>query len=1018
MFRLFANNRSSFISLALFLVCFGFYQFLHLPISLYPNTSKPVIKLQMFYKQDIAQFMQFWGEKIETSLKNIKDVELVEGEYRQGKAVYYIHFDWNKDNDEAIRDVGSIAASYQAQLSRELPPFKVGFYNPGSECYLVVDSDKLDADELSHILANKLQPALDEIPGVSKSMVTLFGEQHVTVKIDPLKVAEYKLSIQDVMDIIQIHEFDYALGNLSTQRNGQIAMRVERGIEDMQQIEQITVGKIAGREIKLNEIAEVVFTRSKMSRMLQLDGRNAVAVAVWPKPDANLYQLARAFFTTSEDFVKDIGNITVLNDPSIFIGKAMKAVMFAIFTGMAIASLSVLLFFRSFSKTLVVSLAMPLSLMGAGAIMHFSGVGINLLSLGAMSVSIGMVIDGAVVVVDNIYYHQKRQTGLTTFDAVREVAPSIVASVITTIIVFMPMAFTAPIASALLSDIALVVISIMLFSLFINLIFLPVILSYMPQKQANYGLLGRLIEALLNAWANSYLWCLRHVLQRKLLQLVIIICTVGMGVYSAQLLPTIKQELIAKPKAEIIDVIVGFKKDGLEMRERAQLAETVRQEINSQFGDKIKFAYTDIRANAAYISIHLTSHEVFEQTFADIQAMLKSDEELDLEAMPWITSALAVPDFPALRLLVTEETEQQRRQQLINIQAHFKAHEAVSRVKITPKPQKSTKFALSIQHDVLTNFFPLAEHKQIQEDLADYVGLVIEEKYLAQIEIEGEKLMLYSQVGSELIDQVERIGALPFFYKDKIFHLRDLLDIQETKEWKLYYSRNTQPIYMAEIWLKDSAIESPQQVLETFYQTLPKGQAIPFIVDQPDIVVKEGIDSLLKALALAFALVFLCVHFMFKRVLVGILICAVIPFGIMGAIIALAYFESTLSLNSMLGIIMLCGISVNNSIIFVDVYQRIASRFEHKIDAVVEAAKMRFRAIMVTNMTTIAGLAPLAFGLGSSGKILQPLGISVTFGIAIGTFFTMYLIPILLLYVMPIQHGNQQQEWQGKALTS
>ena len=1012
MFKLLSQNRGGIISLTLFLVCFGLYQFVQLPISLYPNTSKPVVELQLFYKQDMGQFMQFWGSKIEASLKNIKDVELVEGEYRQGEAVYYVHFDWSKDNDEAIRDVGSTAAFYQAQLSRELPPFKLKFYNPGSECYLVVESDSLSAVELSHVLANQLQPALNEIPGVSKSLVTEFGEKHISVQIDPLKAAEFKLKIHDVIDIVQMHEFDYALGSLSTLKNGKIALSVERGVKSLKQIEQITVGKILGREIKLKDIGEVDVAQSKMSRMLQLDGKNAVAVAVWPKPDANLYQVARDFFSVSENYVKDIGTITVLNDPSNFIGKAIIAVLYAILTGMAIAALSVLLFFRSFSKTLLVSLSMPFSLMGAGAIMYFSGVGINLLSLGAMSVSIGMVIDGAIVVVDNIYYHQKKQTGVGVFGATREVAPSILASVITTIIVFLPMAFTSPIASALLRDIAFVVVSIMLFSVFVNLVFLPVILSFLPNKPQTSAGVGRAVDRLLDGWANLYLWCLRQVLRYKVLQMCFAACVLGLGLYTAQLFPSIKQELIAQPEAEIIDVIVGFKKDGLEMEDRVQLAENVRQQIENEFSDKIKLAYTDIRTNAAYISLHLSSHEVFEQVFSQMQHSLQNTNDVDLEAVPWITSALAVPDYPALRLLVTGDSEQERRELLDNVQQHFKLLDPVSRVKITPNPRRTTKLALTLKQGALSQLFPLAEHKHIQQQLADYVGMAIEEKYLAQVELEGEKLMLYSQLGSELVHRVEAIGDLPFFYKNKVYHLRDLLDIQAIKQWERYYSRNTQPIYMAEVWLKSSSTATAQEVLETLYQTLPKDKAIPFIVDQPDLEVKQGIESLIKALLLAFCLVFLCVHFMFRRLLVAVIICAAIPFGILGALLALALFNSTLSLNSMLGIIMLCGVSVNNSIIFVDVYRRIASEFDNQIEAILAAAKMRFRAIMVTNLTTIAGLAPLAYGLGSSGKILQPLGISVTFGIAIATVFTMYLIPILLLYFMPLKKNSQDQQWQ------
>ncbi|WP_105169042.1 efflux RND transporter permease subunit [Pseudoalteromonas sp. T1lg23B] len=998
------RNQSALIALTLFLVCMGAYQLANLPISLYPNTSKPVVRVQLFFKDDVSQFMRYWGEKVETSLKNIKDVELVEGEYRQGKATYLVHFEWHKDNDEAIRDVASVSAFYQAQLPRDLPPIKVGFFNPGSECYIVVNSDTLSTEQLSKELKNSLLPALNEIDGVSQSWVSALGEKHVSVRLDPIKAAEYNLVIDDIINTIKTHEFDYSLGSISTERDGKIAVNVQKRNSSIAKLESITVARIEGRAILLKDVAQVVIAETELARVLQLDGKNAVAVAVWPKPDANLYQVSQDFLAEARAYTSSVGTIHVLNDPSEFIDEAIHTVIKAILLGMTIAAFSVLIFFRSFGKTIVVCLAMPLSLLGAGVLMSVMGVDINLLSLGAISVSIGMVVDGAIVVIDNIDRHQQRSGSEDNlvFRAVSEVAPAIFASVLTTIIVFVPMAFTIPIASSLLSDIAFVVVSIMLFSILITLVFIPALFSLCTVKsKLGEGQISNKrvnpIEYVIQRVCDVYCFLLKTLLINRFIQLLFVAVISVVAWAASNVLGDIRQELIAKPEAEIIDVIVSFKKDGLEMADRIALLEPIRQQIDAAYHQKIKFAYSDIRKNAGYISLHLTDYRVFEDVFMGLQRLLQNNEDVDIEVEPWITSALAVPDFPDLRLLVTGETEHERRQQLDQLYEAFRGQAEVKKVKVTPKNQQSTKYEITYNQQMLTQLFAEQDIDDIKQQLADYVGMAIEEKYLSEIELFGEQSTLFAQLGDETLSKIEEIGDLPFFIDEQIFHLRDILEIQNIKQWKLFYSRNSAPIYMAEVWLKEGEQHQASLVLDRVYAGQSGQKAIPFILDKPKEQVTEGIISLIKSLLLAFGLVLLAVLFLFASLKLSLIICAAIPFAILGAIISLYLFDSTLSLNSMLGMIMLCGISVNNSIIFVDVYRRVLAESGDIVTGIIGAARLRFRAIMVTNLTTIAGLVPLAIGFGSGGKILQPLGVSVACGIALSTIFTMFCIPLLLV---------------------
>ncbi len=997
------RNKNAFIALTLFLVCMGGYQLLNLPISLYPTVSKPVIKVQMTYKEDLAKFMSYWGEKVETSLKNVKDVELVEGEYRQGEATYLVHFGWNKDNDEAIRDVASVADFFQAQLPRDLPPFRTTFFNPGSESYVVVSSEKMDSTTLSKTLQTGLLPLLYEIEGVTLAWVSALGDEQITVNFDPLKAATYNITIQDVIKTIQLHEFDYSLGRINTQSNGKISVTVRKRNENIEQLSLLTIANIADRQVLLRDIAEVKMTETKLSRVLQLDGENAVAVAVWPKPDANLYQVSQNFLTEVKKYTGNLGSVFVLNDPSAFIADSINTVIYAIILGMSTAAIFVLIFFRSFSKTLLVCLAMPLSLFGAGIFMQITGVGINLLSLGAMSVSIGMVIDGAIVIIDNITQHQKRpgQKGNLVFKATMEVAPAIFASVLTTVIVFIPMAYTLPIASSLLRDIIYVIVSIMAFSIFITLVFIPSAYTFIGGNKlmvvaADAKAKFSIIEFIIEGSAKIYCFLLAILVNSRLIQLGFVAAIGALVWYSISTFPEIRRELIAKPYAKIIDVTVSFKKDGLEMPERIAIVEPLRNQANDAFPEEVKFAYSDIRANVGYISLHLHTHLDFDTVYYGLQKILKNSEEYDIEISPWITSALSVPDYPDLRLLVTGDTEQQRRQQLGQIYDTLQGQDEIRKIKITPKRQRNAKYEVKFKQNFINQLFQDHDVVQIKRQLSDYVGLAIEEKYISTIEFDGKTNKLFGQLGEQTLQDVRKIGDLPFFFNGQFFHLRDLLDIEKIEQWKLYYSRNGRPIYMAEVWLKDQHQNAAPKLLAMLDGIQGNDNMVPFILDSPKEQVNKGISSLLKALLLAFGLVFISVFFLFARLKIAVIICSAVPFGIIGALIALYLFDSTLSLNSMLGMIVLCGVSVNNSIIFVDVYMRILAQGKTTVESILDAARARFRAIIVTNMTTLAGMAPLAFGVGGGGEILQPLGISVSFGLLISMAFTMFCVPWLL----------------------
>lgn len=996
-----------------------------LPISLYPNIDKPTVRITFTPTQDIGSFYKQWGKKIELSLKSIKDVENVEAFYRKNRARYFVNFEWDVIPETAKRDASAIASFYAAQLPNHLPPPQVAFFDPSSENYATITSTQYNNNELSELLKTHLRPKLDAIPGVANSMLSDRDVEYILIDINPYKLIEYDISFKEVLATLHFHEYDYKLGDIETEDNGKMEIALSSAFTDINKLGDIPLTVDDGIQFTLRDIASIKNATDTDRRFFYLDDNPTIAVAVWPKPDANLYAVSAGFQSVLAEIEEQFGEVVILNNPKKYIENAILNIIYALLTGMAASAIIVLIFYRKLSNALLICLTMPLALSIGLGIMHLLNVGINLLSLGGMSISIGLVIDSAVIVIDRIERIKSQMGTLNSYtlktalvNGLKDVAPPLIISTATTLIVFIPLIFTQPLISSILSDIVLVTSAIIVASILLSLLFIPSIYLLLQDNQspksssadtakfdAKKNAQDTSSPSPITAFFDRFLrFCQRY----KSIPLLLTIAIFSACIYSIHALyPLVEKEIVAKPKAEIIDVTVEFKGNDLSDERKIELLTPLREKLKHTLGSSIKYIYSDIRPGLAYLSLHLRSYEQLDSISQQLSNLLESNDTMDLSFEPWVTSALNVNEIPNLSVRFQSTNHELNRQISQQVHQYAKQNKTlIKRVKSLPAPGKIKKIHSELNPVTFSRLLDGLENRGITQELAQFIEYSAEPQKIYDIATTQGELPVRVGIDGKK-STIEQIADEPFKVDSAIVFINDLITFEEQKSWKEYYSIDGKVTHELRFWYQpntaNDAANNTTNTRQLFKQEIRRIAAttsgiekfpIQFIDGEKEI--NKNLNSLYYALIASIVGVFLVLLFHFGDYFKSLFILSVIVFGLAGAMLSLYYFQSTLSVNSLLGMLILVGLSVNNSILVVDQYVQLKAQ-QDNVSAIINAVKLRLRSVTVTNMTTIVGMFPLAYGFGPGQDVLKPLGIAVCGGLLFATILTLVTIPLLLV---------------------
>jgi HAE1 family hydrophobic/amphiphilic exporter-1 len=857
-------------------------------------------------------------------------------------------------------------------------------------------SDEASLKALRRFAEEEIKKLLEPVEGVAAVKISGGLEDEIQVEIDQRKMAQLNLSLEDLSMRLAAENVNVSAGRLEegTQR---YLVRTINQFATVEEFGDLILKPGTTRPIYLRDIARVRAGFSEREAIIRMNGQEAVEVAVYKEGDANTVSVAKGIKTRvkelTEELPKDMA-IETVDDQSIFIDRAISEVIKAALLGGLLAVLVIFVFLRNFWFTLTIALSIPVSIIATFFLMGQAGISLNIMSLGGIALATGLLVDNAIVVLENISRHRASGEGLVgaAIKGASEVGGAVIAATLTTIAVFLPLAFVEGIAGQLFRDQALTVTFALAISLGVAMTLIPMMASVRGQQSV--GATG--ISKRVGLWfASVYDYLLDHALSHRFLTLFIATVMLFLSVLLLQrtgteLVPQLEQGrfnvmLKAAPGTplEETDRIEG------ELQRMAAADPAVNYVYGvAGSGNRIDANPTESGENIARMLVVMKPEAGMDDQqrvigklrtrvgdIAGLDAnfsspeLLSFDKPLEIEIQGYDLGSLRLASDEVLRRLRTSRTfadvESSVERGHPEIQIYFDQERAAA-LGLTVK-QLSDQVVGKIRGRVATRF----SWRDRKVDVLVRVS-------------EGERQSIAAV--RQLIINPESEFPVPLSSVAEIRVAEGPAEIRRGDQERL-------ALVQANLAQGDlgSAILEVESLLAGM--KLPYGLTM-FIKGQSEEM-DASFKSLLFALGLAVILVYLVMASQFESLLHPFVILFSIPLAAVGVALALWITDTRLSVIVFIGLIMLAGIVVNNAIVLLDLINQLRERGMDRIAAIKEGAKLRLRPIMMTTLTTVLGLLPMALGIGQGAEMRTPMAITVIGGLLTSTLLTLLVVPVM-----------------------
>jgi HAE1 family hydrophobic/amphiphilic exporter-1 len=1018
------RKSTGFILLIVILCTTGGILATRLPIQLYPQTRRPRVRAVIYHSGISAvDFSNEYADEIESRLLVIEGVDIVEVEYENDKSDFTLTFNWKTDSDAAKSDVESAMRTIMDLLPSEYrDKYDVRYFSGENAGYLMmgISSGQSSPEELYRILKGSVQPRLNRIEDAESVDIYSVEEMNAEVVLRQTDLLAYGLTIADVEAALITGYRPESVGKLE-EGDAAYSVRFKRGIDTVFDIGKILVAQEGNVSVRLRDIADITIMYALPERAFVMNGARGIRITASPVDGGNVRKMSRDVLATlkeakTEGILPDDTTFNMYLDPAEYIDRSIRNVVQAALLGAVLAMLVVLLSLGELRNTLLIGISLPVTLILSFILMYFFRVSLNLISLGGIALAVGMVIDPAIVIMENIHRFRIKESPLQDgghlkdliIRAVAQVRAPVIASILTSVLVFLPILFTAPLTNAILGDQAKAVIFALLISMVVALTLIPLIASLVyrtnrksagvtPDRGLMTGGLGRFSVTAMGFFIGLYKKTLRGLLTRRWASILFMLFSFGLLAFSIlRILPLIPKEIISAPKSD--KVVLFFRSPSMDDPEQIvqEIIPLIEARINEIAGQYIEGTYVDVWGRFNRYFINLTSSQHAEEVVARLQETFVSDNKWYYNVMMWDPAQLPLPRTMDLQISVQGDDPIETITLLERIRDLVNGTELYSRVFTDPPTDLSDEISMTARSEVIEGFPEFTE-----SGLLRLIRKILSGTTSVEFEQDQDTIEVAAVYPEAEINGRNTLQNFLVPYKQSALPLKHFFDFNETTGVSGIASENGETIFRVYARMAPGTPSARRSEYEArireeveTHLTVPAGYSVVF--DNPQEELDQAIQSLFIALAASVVLIYVVLAFQFNSLTIPLVILVTVPLGLIGVIFSLFVFKSTLNLNSMLGTILLAGIVVNNAIIMIDFYLKIGSDFSNKIDALVETAGIRFTPIVITMLTTVFGMLPLAIGLGEGSNIIQPLGIAVSGGLLISTVFTLYMVPSIL----------------------
>lgn len=1001
----------------------GLISGLTLPISLFPNSTKPSIYVSIGYGSSTAEeFLETYGTDIEQQLRGITmpsvALESINATYSTNSVDYEVIFKWGVNPDSALREVTNTLSAYGSRFPQDIRD-TLGIYADNENAgFLAISffSDTRSMDDIFDALDPLLSPLLTRIPDAQNPEIYNPTRREIRIELNAQALANLSLVPRDIESAV--------LRNLSTHGGGSLTIGPKtlsvlspRGVNSFEEMAGISLSTPSGRIIHLSDVSKVDFgPKTTNSRSFKTSGAPSIIVYSTPKPGGNVKKMSEDIIAAVESIApnlpKDI-SYKVLVDPSEFIRAAIQNVYHEVGIGALLAVLVLFLFIGSIKNVATAAIEIPLSMILAFLLMKLTGMNINLISLGGLALSAGMNVDASVVVMENIFRHFEEYKGelnketrlRIVIEAVNEVRLAVIGSTIASLVVFIPLTFTSDLSYAILGDLAKAVVFSHGFSALVALLLVPTVRLHLMGSEpfrSHASPIEKYLSKLENWYSSAIAWFLTKPIIKwgsyGVLALLLVIL-------SWLILPRLDKEVIGKPDTDWITLRVATDSNTI-LRQMEGDTEKVEQDLLKTFGNEILYTFTQVgNPNRGSIMSRLKDKRKMNDVWKEMEAHFANTPTLKFNIYPWNPSEMPIPDPADFDLEVRGGERDERQEVAKDLSDVIEGTRIYQRTNSNPTLEIEQRVVISPYPEQWTAIQAAGAHIY-PSDLSDISRIALTGRRIAFLPVRGQDTGIVLRFPPNTVQSTEELGAFPIGLGSKILPLRALASVQLQKAPPLIYRKDgrelieiTGRLPMDQSKLSRVKLEELKKIVdhwntERLSKPSAKTSVSPSFIDA-GVDVTKAMNQLGWAVGSSILFIFFVMVFQFGSVAEPLLVLVAVPLGFIGVLISLYVFHSTLSLNSILGVILLNGIAVANSIILVDFIKRCVAAGMAPEEAALTAARKRLRPILITSLTTVLGMLPIALGFGDGGKILQPLGIAVAGGLWISMILTLFLVPAL-----------------------
>ncbi|MUV37354.1 Multidrug resistance protein MexB [Lentibacillus sp. JNUCC-1] len=990
------------IMIVLAIIALGVVSVRSLAIDLFPKIELPIAVVATSYPdaapEDVEELI---SRPIEGSVSSIEGIDTIQSQSQPGASLVVMMFKNGTDLDQALLDVREKIDQTKGFLPEQANEPSIIRFNPDQLPLMWVSLTGKEAAELTSIAEDQVVPYLERQGGVASVNIEGAKTREIQIELNETAMQQYGVTAQTITQSLNSTNQSSSVGVVE-KGSKNLQLRVVGEFTSVDDIKQTIVQSETGATIQVDDVADVKDTFKKSSSETLVNGKSSVVLSIMKKTDGNPVDVAGNVKDAISDMKGDLSSdvdLDVVIDTSEFIELSINSVVQNILIGGIISIFILLLFLKSIRATLVIGVSIPIAIISTFTLMYFTGETLNVLTLGGLALGLGMMVDSSIVILEHIYTYRQRGYSLkeAAINGASELAPAVIASTTTTLVVFLPIIYVEGIASDLFTPLALAVSFALITSLIAAITLVPMLsskllASAMGEEGRRYWF-NRFLDKVGNLYQRMLKWVLKF---RK----ITVAATLAIIVGSLALIPMIGAEFI--PSADQGQVQISVKTaSGTSLEDTEDVVEQINDKI-TDYESLIETNFVTVgggdqmgggaggSGNTASYMIQLLPASDRDQSTSQVVA----DIDEDLQGIAGAEITVSTMDGG----MSTGDP--------IQIQLHGPEHgvlrdlsedviDELNQIDGVHNPESSASEGLP-QMTIKVDESAAAAYGLNQQQITGQVQMKLNGQTATQYREGGEEInvvMKYPEENNRTIsDLLDLKIQSP---SGAVIPLQEVADLTQTQGPATLTRQNQRPQLNITSGVMDRDLGSVVDDVKKTLNDMPFPEGYDFDIGGQAQDMQESFQDLALALVFSIFLVYAVMAVQFENFLFPFIIMFAMPTTVVGVLLGLFITGIPLSIPGFIGIIMLAGIVVNNSIVLVDYINILRRKGMERYEAILEAGRSRLRPILMTTLTTVLAMVPLALALGEGSETQQPLAVTIIFGLSVSSLFTLLLVPVI-----------------------